>query len=101
MGKGLNDMEKIKYFVSKEDVETQVFPWGVLNWLNEPRVTGTKNMAAGVVDVEPGQGHARHNHENCEEILLILKGKALQTIELPDGMIEKEVKEGEMGRAHV
>lgn len=89
-------MGQNKYFIRKENVETQVFPWGVLNWLSEPRVTGTKNMASGLVEVEPGQGHARHNHEGCEEVLFILQGKALQKIELPESTIEKEVSEGEL-----
>lgn len=89
-------MSKYLSFVSRDDVETQVHPWGNLIWLSEPRVTGTKNMATGFIDVEPGKGHARHNHEGCEEILYILEGKALQTIELPEGQIEKEISAGEL-----
>ena len=38
-----------------------VFDWGVLKWLSEIRVTGS-GIAAGVVILEPGKGHLRHNH---------------------------------------
>ena len=31
----------MKYFVKTEDVETQGFSWGTLQWLNEPQVTGS------------------------------------------------------------
>lgn len=89
-------MSEIKYFVSLDDVETQVHPWGMLQWLSEPLVTGTKNMATGVIVVEPGQGHASHNHEGSEEILYILEGEAIQTIDLPTGKIEKKMVPGEL-----
>ncbi|MGH2460929.1 MAG: cupin domain-containing protein, partial [Chloroflexota bacterium] len=56
-------------FVSADDVETQVFDWGTLKWLSEPRVTNAKNIAAGVVILEPGKGHVRHNHPGVEEVL--------------------------------
>ena len=89
-------MSDIKYFISLDDVETQVHPWGDLQWMSEPLVTGTKNMATGYISVQPGQGHANHNHEGSEEIIYILQGEALQTIELPGGKIEKRMKPGEL-----
>lgn len=89
-------MKKYLSFVSLDDVETQEHPWGILQWLSEPRVTGTPNMATGYIVVEPGQGHGRHNHEGCEEILYILEGRAVQTIDLPDGQVKKEMAAGEL-----
>lgn len=88
---------KGKRFVNIGQVETQVFPWGQLAWLSEPRVTGTDNMTAGVVTLEPGKGHERHNHENCEEILYVMKGEGKQTVEEKDGrVLTKIVKEGDL-----
>ncbi|MEO8658327.1 MAG: cupin domain-containing protein [Bryobacteraceae bacterium] len=71
----------MKTYVEPKDVETQVFDWGRINWLSEPRVTGAKQLAAGVVTLEPGQGHARHNHPGVEEILYVLEGEGVQMID--------------------
>ena len=89
-------MGKKLSFVSLDDVETQVHPWGKLHWLSEPLVTGTNNMTTGYIVVEPGKGHDRHGHEGCEEVLYILEGKAKQMIDLPEGKIQKEMRAGEL-----
>ena len=36
-------------FVTPASVETQVFDWGTIKWLSEPRVTGTVRFTMGVV----------------------------------------------------
>lgn len=71
-------------FVAPDDVETQVFSWGAIKWLSEPRVTGTARFTAGVVLLEPGRGHTRHNHPGAEEILYIVSGEGEQMVEVPD-----------------
>lgn len=83
-------------YVSVDDVETQVFPWGKLSWLSEPRVTGTSNMTAGIVRLEQGKGHDRHNHPGCEEILYVLEGVGDQTIEDGGQTISRRVKAGDL-----
>ena len=72
-------------FVDPDEVETQVFDWGSIKWLSEPRVTGTDRFTAGVVILEPGKGHTRHNHPGVEEILYIVSGEGDQMVEVPDG----------------
>ena len=83
-------------YVSVDDVETQVFPWGKLAWLSEPRVTGTDSMTAGVVTLEPGKGHDRHNHPGCEEILNVLEGEMNQTVEDDGKIIQRRIKPGDL-----
>ena len=78
-------------FVQPEDVETQVFEWGKLNWLSEPLVTMAERFSCGLVTLEPGKGHARHNHPYSEEILYVIEGKGMQTVELTSGILEKEI----------
>jgi len=85
-----------KTFLKKEDVETQIFDWGRLSWLSEPRVTAAERFSAGVVVLEPGKGHVRHNHPYSEEILYVIKGKGMQTVELPDNHLEEEIGPGTM-----
>lgn len=74
-----------KRFVEPDDVETQVFDWGTIKWLSEPRVTGTDRFTAGVVVLAPGKGHTRHNHPGVEEILYVVSGDGEQMVEVPDG----------------
>ena len=69
-------------FVKPSDVETQMFDWGSIKWLSEPRVTDTKRFAMGVVVLQPGKGHARHNHPGCEEILYVVSGEGSQMIDI-------------------
>ena len=88
-------MEKMT-FVQPEDVETQVFEWGKLNWLSEPLVTMAERFSCGLVTLEPGKGHARHNHPYSEEILYVIEGKGMQTVELASGILEKEINNGEL-----
>lgn len=86
----------MKNFVTIKDVDAQIFPWGKLEWLSEPDVTGTTNMTTGLVTLSPGLGHERHNHEGCEEVLYILEGTGIQMLELNEEVVEKTVTEGEL-----
>jgi oxalate decarboxylase/phosphoglucose isomerase-like protein (cupin superfamily) len=81
-------------FVEEDDVETQVFDWGRLWWLSEPRVTPAEKFSAGVVELSPGKGHDRHNHPGCEEILYVLSGKGDQMVEVDGEPVMREVGPG-------
>lgn len=69
-------------FVTHTDVETQVFDWGTIKWFSEPRVTNTDRFTLGVVLLQPGKGHARHNHPGTEEILYVVSGQGKQMIDI-------------------
>ncbi|MBD3175660.1 MAG: cupin domain-containing protein [Armatimonadia bacterium] len=69
-----------KRFVTPDQVETQVFDWGSLKWMSEPRVTGAERFSAGVVLLAPGKGHESHNHPGVEEILYIISGTGEQMV---------------------
>ena len=81
-------------FIEPDDVETQVFGWGQLSWLSEPRVTAAKKFSAGLVVLEQGKGHDRHNHPGCEEILYVIDGKGMQVVEVGGERREREVGPG-------
>lgn len=84
-----------KRFVSPDDVETQVFPWGTLKFLSEPRVTNAQNFSAGIVQLSPGKGHTRHNHPGVEEILYVISGRGIQMVEDEEGRpVRQEVTAG-------
>ena len=89
-------MTRFRTFVNVDDVATQSFDWGKLQWLSEPLVTGSTCMTTGVVTLEPGKGHDRHNHPGCEEILFVLDGVGEQMVETPEGQITKQVVAGDL-----
>ena len=68
-------------FIEPKHVERQVFDWGCIQWMSEPHVTGAERMTAGLVTVEIGKGHERHNHPDEEEILYVLEGEGEQMID--------------------
>lgn len=71
-------------FVSPDEVETMMFDWGTIKWLSEVRVTGSA-IATGLVILEPGKGHLRHNHPGSEEVLYYISGEGEQMVEDDDG----------------
>jgi oxalate decarboxylase/phosphoglucose isomerase-like protein (cupin superfamily) len=82
-------------FIEPKHVETQVFDWGRIQWMSEPRVTGTERMTAGIVTLEVGKGHQRHNHPNEEELLFVVQGDGIQMIDI-DGEERRQVSAGTM-----
>lgn len=73
-------MDEGSRFVRPADVETQLFDWGELKWMSEPKTTGAIRFSAGVVILEPGKGHAEHNHPGVEEILYCIAGEGSQVV---------------------
>jgi len=69
-----------KRFVEPDDVETQVFDWGMIKWLSEPRVTNAERFSMGVVVLNPGKGHTVHTHPGVEEILYVMSGVGEQMV---------------------
>jgi oxalate decarboxylase/phosphoglucose isomerase-like protein (cupin superfamily) len=84
-------------FITPDDVETQVFDWGTIKWLSEVRVTGQTSSTGGLVILDPGKGHARHNHPGSDEILYFISGEGVQMIEDDAGNpMERHMKAGDM-----
>lgn len=85
-----------RYFVSLDSVGTQKLDWGTVQWLSEPKVTGTTNMITAVVTIYPGKGHSTHNHPGSEEMIIMLEGEGVQTVEM-DGKVHKsDMKKGDL-----
>jgi oxalate decarboxylase/phosphoglucose isomerase-like protein (cupin superfamily) len=82
-------------FVSPPEVETMQFDWGTIKWLAESRVTGS-GIAVGLVILEPGKGHLRHNHPGSEEVLYYVSGEGRQMVEDDDGKpMYRDVRAGD------
>lgn len=72
-------------FVYPKDVAAFGFDWGRLTLTVAPEVNGAQRFSGGVVDLPPGQGHARHNHPGAEEIIFVISGEGEQMVETPEG----------------
>ncbi len=84
-------------FVTPDDVESQSFGWGSIKWLSEPRVTNAQRITAGLVILEPGKGHTRHNHPGVEEVLYVVSGTGEQMVEDQEGRpMRRTVTAGEL-----
>lgn len=70
-----------KVFVYPGDVDAFGFDWGRLALTVAPEVNGARRFSGGVVDLPPGQGHARHNHPGAEEIIFVISGHGEQMVE--------------------
>jgi oxalate decarboxylase/phosphoglucose isomerase-like protein (cupin superfamily) len=72
-----------------------MFDWGTIKWLSEIRVTGSA-AAAGLVIIEPGKGHLRHNHPGSEETLYYISGEGEQMVEDENGRpMTRDVRPGD------
>jgi oxalate decarboxylase/phosphoglucose isomerase-like protein (cupin superfamily) len=69
------------WVVYGDDVETLAFDWGKVKILSEPMLTGAERFSFGMVVLEPGKGHARHNHPGAEEIIFVMSGEGEQMID--------------------
>ncbi|HEX8681319.1 MAG TPA: cupin domain-containing protein [Ardenticatenaceae bacterium] len=69
------------YVVYGDDVETLRFDWGKVKILSEPAVTGAGRFSFGMVVLEPGKGHDRHNHPDADEIIFVMSGEGDQMID--------------------
>jgi oxalate decarboxylase/phosphoglucose isomerase-like protein (cupin superfamily) len=76
-------MQKIGagYITYGADVDTLAFDWGRVKILSEPQVTEATRMSFGMVVLEPGKGHERHNHPGAEEIIFVVSGEGEQMID--------------------
>ena len=62
------------------DVETFSFEWGTMKWFVSPvTIPGAAN-SQGEVIVNPGQGHARHQHDQADELIYVISGSGVQTV---------------------
>lgn len=78
-------MGKQRYFVEPRHVETMRFDWGSFKVTCSPEVNGASRFSAGIVEMEPGKGHERHNHPGAEEIIFVISGQGEQMVEDEDG----------------
>jgi quercetin dioxygenase-like cupin family protein/type 1 glutamine amidotransferase len=55
-------------------------PWGEVRWYTSAEMGNSRTMTTGVARLKPGQSNPRHFHPNCDEILHLISGKILHTM---------------------
>ncbi|MEC0094166.1 cupin domain-containing protein [Paenibacillus macquariensis] len=66
--------------IDKGTIPTHSFDWGLIKWFVTPDSTEGASVTLGEVVLLPGKGHDRHNHPESEEILYVLSGEGVQTL---------------------
>ncbi len=69
------------YVIYGDEVETLSFDWGSIKILSEPDVTGAHRMSFGMVILNPGSGHERHNHPDADEVIYVVSGEGHQMLD--------------------
>lgn len=70
--------------VNPQDVETIVSSWVTAKTLCDPKLTGG-SISAVALYFKPGQGHARHNHPETEQLIYVVSGEGEMMIEHEEG----------------
>ena len=83
--------------IDPEEVETFVCDWVTLKVLASPDKGSSEAMSAVSLYFLPGQGHARHNHPDSEQLIFMIAGKAEMMIEHEEGKPSKRtISAGEL-----
>jgi len=78
--------------VTPGDVTTMTFGWGSIKWFVTPHAIQGASSSLGEVIVNPGKGHARHNHPGADEVIYVISGQGRQMVD--DGQ-PFAIKEGD------
>jgi len=61
--------------------QVQETDWGRLTWLASGKLGNSGTMTVGRCLIRPGKANPRHNHPNCEEVLHVLAGRIVHTLD--------------------
>jgi quercetin dioxygenase-like cupin family protein len=67
-------------FVSAAEAREMPLPHCMLRWLCQGDFSDLNGLAFGEATFPVGGGHGPHRHPNAEEILYVLRGRALQGV---------------------
>jgi len=73
-------MQKAKVLRANEG-EFKEFQWGTLTWYASAKQNNSTDMTIGRCVIKPGQENPLHSHPNCSEVLVVLQGTVMHTIE--------------------
>ena len=66
-------MQIKELLLKKENMQTDIFPWGKLEWYARKSLNGTV-ITLGFCHINPKMENAMHSHPNCDEVLYVIEG---------------------------
>ncbi|MEQ7124911.1 cupin domain-containing protein [Actinopolymorpha sp. B11F2] len=76
--------------IRPDELTTMTFDWGSIKWFVTPQRIDGAASSLGEVIVNPGRGHARHNHPDAEEVIYVISGEALQMVHDEEPFVIRE-----------
>jgi quercetin dioxygenase-like cupin family protein len=67
-------------FVTSNEAEIEVLPWGPHEWLARPGLTESELLQLVRVTMPAGAAHRFHRHPALEELLYVISGRAEQWV---------------------
>jgi mannose-6-phosphate isomerase-like protein (cupin superfamily) len=67
-------------------------PWGLLDFFSDEESTGVQGVTVGMARIDSGSENPLHIHDNCAEIILLLKGSLSHVV----GNDVLDLNEGDM-----
>lgn len=69
------------HLVTAERTQVEEQDWGRLVWMVSGRLGNSTTMTVGRCYIDPGMENPRHYHPNCDEVLHVLQGKILHSVD--------------------
>lgn len=69
------------YVAHSENLEIETFDWGTLRWLCNDKLSRGAEQTLGICHIRPGCKNPVHYHPNCEEVLYMLAGTGLHSLD--------------------
>ena len=66
---------------SADAVVTEPQDWGRLEWMVSGALGNSTTMTVGRCYIRPGRQNPRHYHPNCDEVLHVLQGTILHSLD--------------------
>lgn len=63
-----------------EKHRTERYDWGEITWFVSRELGNSECLTVGRCVLNPGFANPRHRHPNCEEVLHVLQGQIVHTI---------------------
>lgn len=55
--------------------------WGRLEWMVSGALGNSSRLTVGRCYIDPGAANPRHYHPNCDEVLHVLQGRIMHTVD--------------------
>jgi mannose-6-phosphate isomerase-like protein (cupin superfamily) len=69
------------FVTDRADLPVEKSQWGTLQWICSAKLSPGAAQTLGLAQVYPGKTNVLHYHPNCEEVLHVLSGSGVQSVD--------------------